>query len=153
MSDPTLFQYCQKIVLFRNGNQEVLLARRKGENDFDGVYSFIGGKLETSDGGFLEGLHREKDEEIGHSVRVRIALDFSYNLYFVKNSGHHMILPHFYAEYLGGEIVLNNEYDDYKWVKISELKEFEPKIKNIPDVVSRLIELNEKYELKEFAPV
>ena len=50
------FANCQKIVLFRNDNKEVLLARRRGENDYDGIYSFVGGKMETTDSGIVEGL-------------------------------------------------------------------------------------------------
>ncbi len=58
------FQYCQKIVVFRNNNTEVLLAKRKGENDYDGTFSFIGGKMETTDNNPVEGMRREKNEEV-----------------------------------------------------------------------------------------
>jgi ADP-ribose pyrophosphatase YjhB (NUDIX family) len=49
-----LFQYCQKIVVYSQDGQKVLLCKRKGEADFDGTFSFIGGKMERSDGGILE---------------------------------------------------------------------------------------------------
>jgi hypothetical protein len=45
-----LFQYCQKIVVYSQDGQSVLLCKRKGEADFDSVFSFIGGKMERSDG-------------------------------------------------------------------------------------------------------
>lgn len=47
------------------------MAKRKGKNDYDGTYSFVGGKMETSDNGILEGLKREKNEEIGRDNKRR----------------------------------------------------------------------------------
>lgn len=38
--DTTLFQYCQKLVIFDATFENVLLCRRKGENDFDGFFTF-----------------------------------------------------------------------------------------------------------------
>ena len=68
--DTTLFQYCQKIVIFSKDGTSVLLAKRRGEADYDGVFSFIGGKLESTDGGLVQGLQREKDEEIGPMIEI-----------------------------------------------------------------------------------
>lgn len=130
------FQYCQKIILFNSEQTAVLLARRKGELDYDGIYSFIGGKLETADGGIIAGLKREKDEEIGEGVRVRVCPFFScYNAYFIKQDGSAMILPHYYAVHQAGDIIINEEYDDYKWVNIDGLSVFKPKIETIEEAV------------------
>lgn len=43
------FQYCQKLIVISPEKDTVLLCKRKGEADYDGVFSFIGGKMETSD--------------------------------------------------------------------------------------------------------
>jgi 8-oxo-dGTP pyrophosphatase MutT (NUDIX family) len=143
MSNTTHFQYCQKLVVIDTKTNSVLLARRKGEADYDGVYSFIGGKMETTDGGIVEGMRREKEEEIGKEAQVSVAANLSYNVYFQKSDGNCMILPHHYAEYLGGNIEINEEYSDYKWVTLDELDAFEPKIENIPEVVQRIMQLGE----------
>lgn len=135
MRDPTLFQYCQKIVLLRHDGAEVLLARRTGEADYNQTYALIGGKLEITDGSILEGLQREKNEEIGRSVRINVCPFLSYNVYYVKKDGQHMIVPHYYAEYLGGKIHLSDEYDDFTWIPVEKLVTFEPKVENIPEVV------------------
>lgn len=135
------FEYCQKIVLFRNNFSEVLLAKRKNENDFNGIYSFIGGKMETTDDSIIAGLQREKNEEIGAAVKIKIFLDYSVNHFYVKKSGASMILPHYPAVYQSGEIVLNDEYSDYQWVKINELENFEPKIFTIYPITLKLIKL------------
>ena len=69
--DTTLFQYCQKIVLFSQDGSAVLLARRRGEADYDGVFSFIGGKLESTDGGLVNGLRREKMRKLARLLKLR----------------------------------------------------------------------------------
>ncbi|WP_280378030.1 NUDIX hydrolase [Nocardia wallacei] len=135
MSDTTHFQYCQKLVVIDPATNSVLLARRKGEADYDGVYSLIGGKMETTDGNTLDAIRREKEEEIGKAATIAIAEDVSYNVLFKKKDGNSMILPHFYAEYAGGDIELNDEYSDYAWVPLDQLDAFEPKIDTIPAAV------------------
>lgn len=135
MNNLLFFQYCQKIVLFNKSHTKVLLARRKGEADYDGVYSFIGGKLETTDQGIEKGLKREKDEEIGKKARVKICPFVSYNAYYTKKDGSAMVLPHFYATYIDGDIDLGEEYSDYAWVEIDNLPTFEPKIETIEAAV------------------
>ena len=129
------FQYCQKLVILSEGLKAVLLARRAGEADYDGVYSFIGGKMETTDNGLVDGMTREKNEEIGSMARVRILAGESHNVFFRKQDGNAMILPHIAAVYDGGPIELNEEYSDYKWVKIEELPAFEPKIDTVMTAV------------------
>lgn len=136
-----LFQFCQKIVVFSEDDTRVLLAKRKGEADYDGTYSFIGGKMEVADGGFVEGMRREKNEEVGEDVRLKIYPSCSYNAFFVKKDNNSMVLPHYYAQYLSGEIKLNEEYSDYKWVPIDEIEAFEPKIGTIPEAIKKTSQL------------
>ena len=135
------FQYCQKMVVFSKDMNSVLLCKRKGENDYDGVYSFIGGKMETLDGSFVAGLQREKNEEVGEKFKIEIYPLFTINHLFVKKSGDFMVLPHFYARHIEGDIVLNGEYSDFQWVILDKLINFEPKIADIPDIVNKLLEL------------
>lgn len=135
MKDTTHFQYCQKLVVINPETDSVLLARRKGEADYDGVYSLIGGKMETTDDSILDAMRREKDEEIGKSTVILVAEDVSYNSLYRKKDGNAMVLPHFYAEYDGGEIEINEEYSDYLWLPTDELPDFEPMIDTIPDAV------------------
>jgi ADP-ribose pyrophosphatase YjhB (NUDIX family) len=139
--DPTLFQYCQKLVVFNQTRDSTLLARRKDEQDFDGVFSFIGGKMETTDANILAGLRREKDEEIGATARLMVQPTISYNVHFIKKNGQAMILPHYFAVYNGGQINLSDEYSEYKWVPLVELESFEPKIENIPHVVREVLKI------------
>lgn len=134
MNSSTLFQYCQKLIVLSEDKTKVLLAKRKGEADYDGVYSFIGGKMETTDETILSGMKREKDEEIGVNARVNVLPHETYNLLFRKKDGNTMILPHIAGVYTSGDIDLNEEYSDYQWVPVANLSQFEPKIENIPEL-------------------
>ena len=142
MKRDKLFQYCQKIVLLKDNT--VLVCKRKGEQDYDGVYSLIGGKMEVSDGDFLGGLQREKNEEIGSGCKIRILPNYTYNVIFTKKDGTAMILPHYYAEYVSGKIMLSDEYSNYKWVPINELSSFQPLIESVPIIVPEMMKLAKK---------
>lgn len=135
------FQYCQKIVVFSEDLSRVLLCKRQGESDFDGTYSFIGGKLETTDKSLLDGLQREKNEEVGKHFKIEICPFFSTSLLFTKKTSESMVLPHYYARHIKGTIQLGAEYSDYRWVAIDDLEKFEPKIPTIPDVVKNVLRL------------
>jgi 8-oxo-dGTP pyrophosphatase MutT (NUDIX family) len=152
--DTTLFQYCQKIVIFNESENAILLVKRRGEADFDGTFSFIGGKMEVTDGSFIEGLRREKNEEIGEAVQLDIFPFASYNELYVKKSGQAMVLPHFYAIYKGGEIHLNpNEYSEYQWVELSDLDNFEPKIDSVLPMVKNMLNIKKIANISQFVPI
>jgi len=150
MKNTNLFQYCQKIVVFSEDLQSVLLCKRKEEEDFDGIFSFIGGKMETTDENILQGLKREKNEEIGANCKIKIYTKFTTQEEYKKKDGNFMILPHFYSIYVSGEIELNEEYSEYKWVKIDELDSFEPKIPTIIPVVNKLKHLKQIIKETDF---
>ncbi len=95
--------------------------------------------METTDTSIIAGLKREKDEEVGENFKIKIYTQFSLNLLFRKKDGNSMILPHYLAIYEKGEINLNDEYSEYQWVNIDNLKDFEPKIPNIPETVKELL--------------
>lgn len=125
--DPTFFQYCAKQIVFSSDRKAVLMAQRTGEADYDGVFALIGGKTETTDGGLLEGLQREKNEEIGESARIKICWTMScYQAWYRKKNGAFMVLPHHVAIFVSGEIKLNpKEYSNYKWVPVAEIDQYD----------------------------
>lgn len=133
MQSNLLFQYCQKMIILSADKRSVLLAKRKGEADYDSTFSFIGGKMETTDEDMVAGMKREKNEEIGVNTKVKILPYETYNVFFRKKDGNSMILPHIPGIFVSGDIVINEEYSEYRWVLISELDSFEPKIANIPE--------------------
>jgi ADP-ribose pyrophosphatase YjhB (NUDIX family) len=137
------FQYCQKMVVYSKDGLSILLCKRKDEADFNATFSFIGGKLEITDDNIVEGLKREKNEELGEDFKIRIFLDFTTNIYFVKKDGSKMILPHIYAIHESGEIKLNEEYSGYKWVLLEDVSTLENIIPTIPDILNKFKVLKE----------
>lgn len=53
-----------------------------------------------------------------------------------------MVLPHYLSVYEGGEIRLNEEYSEYRWVPIRELSSFGP----VPDTVVPVVGLFLKWK-------
>lgn len=147
------FQYCQKIVVYSRDELSVLLCKRKGEVDFDGTFSFIGGKMETTDKNIIEGLRREKNEEVGENFKIKIFPTFTTNVFFIKKDGSAMILPHYYAIHDGGTIQLNEEYSEYKWVPLKNIRSFEPKIFTIPEILDKLAILKKIIIKTEFIQI
>src|SRR5215211_6230273 len=143
MSDIYLFQYCVKLAVLSRDGSKVLLCRRTGEQDYDGVFSLIGGKMEHGDGSIVEALRREKSEEVGAGFRVRVLPRYSVDVYFVKNDGSRMILPHYLAQHAQGDVSLNDEYSEAAWVDLAHLDAYEPKISNISWIVPSLVRLSE----------
>lgn len=141
--DTTKFQYCQKLVIFSRDMNKVLLAKRKGEADFDGVYSFIGGKMEITDKSIFNGIYREKCEEIGENNTISIYLDLIHHELFTKKSGDVMILPHYICIFEEGEIELNEEYSDYKWFDIRSISEIENIIPTVVTIVEKFLNFND----------
>ena len=135
------FQYCQKIVVFSRDLNSILLCKRRNEDDYNEIYTFIGGKMETSDKDIISAIQREKDEEVGEDFKVELYSKFSSNVNYKKNNGDFMILPHYYARHINGDVKLNDEYSDYKWIDINDLDTFEPKVNNIPKTVKALLKL------------
>lgn len=151
--DKYLFQNCQKIVIFSPDNKKTLLAQRKGEADYDGTYSFIGGKMETSDTSIIEGLRREKNEEVGEDFKIKVSPRYNILVYFSKKDGSKMILPHFYAQYVEGEPVLSDEYSRYQWVDVDKLEEFEPKINTIPSIAFDLLRIYPLFKSEDYVVI
>jgi ADP-ribose pyrophosphatase YjhB (NUDIX family) len=144
------FQYCQKIVIFSKDKKKVLLCKRKGEADYDGTFSFIGGKMETNDKSIVDGLMREKNEEVGEDFKIKLFPTFTQNVLFRKSDGNSMILPHYLAIYANGKIKLSGEYSEYKWIEVDILATFEPKIPNVDLMVKFADRLNKIAEDDEF---
>lgn len=155
MDSKYFFLYCQKLVVFSADKQSVLFAQRKDEADFDNYWSLIGGKLEVADGGIVPGIKREKNEEVGPDFRIKVAPHFScYNVHFQKQNGAHMILPHYIAVHVGGDVALNSsEYSQYRWVSVDELDDFGPKIDNTGDVVKNALRLLDLLTDEDFVEV
>lgn len=136
--------------MFSADRRSVLLCRRANEVDYDGVYSFIGGKMETTDLSTVDALRREKDEEVGANFKIKAAISFTVNCMYTKLDQNIMILPHYYAQHLSGELELSREYSGCRWVELSDLAGFEPKVENVFDIATELLRLTPIFKESDF---
>ena len=104
-------------VLAKDG--KFLIAKRKKDDVLGGLWEFPGGKIEDGETA-EECLAREIKEELDITIEVGELITSNRHKY-----------PHGYFEliayrvkYISGEIVLN-DHDDFKWVTVDEMDNFE----------------------------
>ena len=117
---PTHPQLAVSAAIFRNDN--ILLVRR-ARSPAKGFYSLPGGRVE-----FGETLHaalnREVDEETALKIEIVGLAGWREVVPGTSGGGHYLIMS-FAARWVSGEVVLNDELDDFKWLKpdaIGDLK-------------------------------
>ncbi len=113
-------QLAVSAAIFRGA--DVLLVRR-ARSPAKGFYSLPGGRVE-----FGESLHtaltREIDEETGLKIDIVGLAGWREVLPSAGGGGHYLIMS-FAARWMAGEVVLNDELDDFKWLapdRIGDLK-------------------------------
>ena len=113
-------QLAVSAAIFRDG--KVLLVRR-ARSPGKGLYSFPGGRVEFGET-LHTALHREVDEET--ALRIEIVGLSGWREVVPSKPGHgHYVILSFAARWTGGEPVLNDELDDFRWLApdgLSDLK-------------------------------
>jgi 8-oxo-dGTP diphosphatase len=113
---PARPQLAVSAAIFRDG--KVLLVRR-ARSPGKGFYSLPGGRVE-----FGESLHqalaREVDEETGLKIDIVGLAGWREVLPSAGGGGHYVIMS-FAARWVADEVTLNEEHDDFKWLKPDEL--------------------------------
>jgi len=98
--------------IFRDG--KVLLVRR-ARAPGKGFYSLPGGRVEFGES-LHTALHREVDEETGLRIEISGFAGWREVLPAAGGGGHYVIMS-FAARWTDREPVLNDEHDDFKWLK------------------------------------
>lgn len=121
---PSRPQLAVSAAVFRDGR---LLVVRRARAPANGLYTLPGGRVEMGET-LIEAVRREVREETALEIEV-IALA-GYREIILKGerakddsvvSGHFVILP-FAARWVSGEVALNEELDDARWIVPEELK-------------------------------
>lgn len=98
--------------IFRDG--KILLVRRAREPS-KGVYTFPGGRVEFGES-LTEALAREVREETGLAIDI-VGLIGTREALPARTGGHgHFVILPFAARWTGGEVTLNDELDDARWL-------------------------------------
>ena len=104
-------QLAVSAAIFRNG--KILLVRR-ARSPAKGFYSLPGGRVEFGET-LLAALHREVDEETALQIEIVGLAGWREVVPAISGGGHYLIMS-FAARWSSGEVVLNDELDDFKWL-------------------------------------
>jgi 8-oxo-dGTP diphosphatase len=105
-------QLAVSAAIFRN--DKILLVRR-ARSPAKGFYSLPGGRVEFGET-LHAALHREVDEETALKIEIMGLAGWREVVPGITGGGHYLIMS-FAARWASGEPVLNNELDDFKWLK------------------------------------
>jgi len=150
-----LFYVVTNGIIYDPSTQKCLILQRsKRETAHPGLWGVVGGKLEWGDlennppsrmnhdipnwEGLLEQqLYRETKEESGLEVGEP---KFLLTTVYLRPDGIPVAMIKFGLKYLSGEVVIQEDMEDFAWVDKEEVKEYET-IGGIAEEVSRTIEL------------
>jgi ADP-ribose pyrophosphatase YjhB (NUDIX family) len=105
--------------VFRDG--KVLIVRR-ARSPSKGVYSLPGGRVEFGET-LHAALHREVAEETALKIEIVDLAGWREVVPAAEGGGHYVIMS-FAAHWQSGEVVLNEELDDHRWLAPDALGEF-----------------------------
>jgi len=111
-------QLAVSAVIFRDG--KVLLVRR-ARSPAKGFYSLPGGRVEFGET-LHAALHREVAEETALQIEIAELAGWREVVPAAEGGGHYLIMS-FAARWSAGEVVLNEELDDYQWLAIDAIGE------------------------------
>jgi ADP-ribose pyrophosphatase YjhB (NUDIX family) len=112
-------QLAVSAAIFRD--DRVLLVRR-ARSPGKGFYSLPGGRVEFGES-LHTALHREVDEETAITIDIVGLAGWREVLPSAGGGGGHYMIMSFAARWKAREPVLNDEHDDFKWLKPEEMGE------------------------------
>ena len=115
---PSHPQLAVSAAIFRDG--KILLVRR-ARFPAKGFYSLPGGRVEIGET-LHAALHREVAEETALKIEIAELAAWREVLPTAAGGGHYVIMS-FAARWRAGEVALNEELDDYKWLAPESLGE------------------------------
>ena len=118
LPQPSHPQLAVSAAIFRDS--KILLVRR-ARLPAKGSYSLPGGRVELGET-LHAALHREVREETALQIKIAELATWREVLPTAPGGGHYVIMS-FAARWRAGEVTLNEELDDYKWLAPDSLGE------------------------------
>jgi 8-oxo-dGTP diphosphatase len=110
-TQPSHPQLAVSAAIFRD--DRILLVRR-ARSPAKGFYSLPGGRVEFGET-LHAALHREVDEETSLRIEIAGLAGWREVVPGTAGGGHYLIMS-FAARWTSGEVTLNDELDDHKWL-------------------------------------
>ena len=114
MTAPAQPQHPQLAVSAAIFRDDKILLVRRARSPAKGFYSLPGGRVEFGET-LHEALHREVDEETALRIEIVGLAGWREVVPGTGGGGHYLIMS-FAARWSGGEPVLNDELDDFRWL-------------------------------------
>jgi 8-oxo-dGTP diphosphatase len=129
-------QLAVSAAIFRG--HEVLLVRR-ARSPAKGVYSLPGGRVEFGET-LHTALHREVAEETSLKIEIVDLAGWREVVPTAEGGGHYVIMS-FAARWQAGDVVLNEELDDFRWLAPDALGELKttPGLRDIIQSARRVL--------------
>jgi 8-oxo-dGTP diphosphatase len=122
-------QLAVSAAIFRDG--KILLVRR-ARSPAKGFYSLPGGRVEFGET-LHAALHREVGEETALTIEVVDLAAWREVVPGATGGGHYLIMS-FAARWTSGEVTLNDELDDHKWLAPDAIGELQT-TGGLPEVI------------------
>ena len=107
--------------VIRNDNKFLIIKRSNKEVAFPGKWAFPGGKAERGEN-IMQTLTREIEEEVG--LQIDNSKEYLKDYTFERPDGHNVIGLVFLVSAKSKDVILSNDFEDYKWIKHEELKDY-----------------------------
>jgi 8-oxo-dGTP diphosphatase len=135
-------QLAVSAAIFRDG--KVLVVRR-ARDPARRLYTLPGGRVESGES-LTEAVAREVREETTLTIEVLDLAGYREILPRDGQSGHFVILP-FAARWIAGEVTLDAESDDCRWVTLDDLAQL-PTTEGLADIVRAAREMIQGHDLR-----
>lgn len=109
-----------KALIF-NAEKQILLLQRSDKVGGSGSWSFPGGAVDPGEDA-IDGLIREIDEETGLEVKDIKPYAVTTHVHGEEDS---VIIIGYLAQLLDGEVKLNWEHDNYKWLDMEQIFDYD----------------------------
>ena len=123
MPSPTQRSHPQLAVSAAIFRDDRILLVRRARSPAKGLYSLPGGRVEFGET-LHAALHREVDEETSLRIGIAGLAGWREVVPGTAGGGHYLIMS-FAARWIAGEPVLNDELDDFRWLKPDALGDLE----------------------------
>ena len=154
IKDKELHRIALTAIIYNREGKFLITKRAMHKKHFPGKWTVPGGGLNTDDyinlpteGGenqwyysLTNGLRREVLEEVGLEIGKP---EYLLDLTFIKGDGVPVLVLSYYAEYVSGEVKLDEDTVDFKWIDASEAKEYDL-IKGIDHEIEMVDEILKK---------
>jgi 8-oxo-dGTP pyrophosphatase MutT (NUDIX family) len=153
IKDKELHRIAVTAIVYNKDRQFLITKRAAHEEHWPGKWTVPGGRISTDDYintpftyknqwyySLTNALKREVKEEVGIEIGKP---EYLLDLTFIRGDGIPVLVLSYFAEYLSGEVVLDEDSTDFKWISADEISDYDL-IDGIDDEIKMVDEILKK---------